>query len=602
MKKIFTALLLIITCCEVFGQTYPVDTIYKTGSLNNRVNVVILGDGFTQKELPEFTAQAKKFADFFLSYSPYNHYRGYFNFFSIPTPSKESGVTNPGTAPDVYPDQPVGKKNTFYSATFGSSIHRLVTVNYSVVFNILASNLPEYDLAVVLVNTKFYGGSGGSIAVHTLHDQADLIGVHEIGHTFTHLNDEYWAGAGYGWEAPNMTMDGNPATIKWKNWINSNGINIYKHSGDGDAASWHKPTSGTCLMEFLNQPFCAVCKEATTEMILFFVNPVEKAEPETDGTFVLEKETTFKLNLVKPEPNSLQVIWKLNEEEIASGPDHITLSPDDVGGYAMLTATIFDSTAMSRKDSMFNQRSIKMEWSIQSTAPGIFKVKVSNDSICAGKESMLTASGCSGTVSWSNGGTEKSITVKPTATTNYIASCKVDGQPISTITSTVTVLPLPPATATNTGPYFVGSTIELNASGGVNYVWSGPRSFTADTQSAFISESAQNNAGIYEVSVTDAFGCNAKATTEVKVDPILAVGKNEEEWVQVSPNPAEDYVKVVTKMSGESTVVIYNVAGKKLLTKSFNRETELKLNSGSGLYLYRITNGAKESTGQLVIQ
>jgi hypothetical protein len=280
MKSIFTTLYAICIAGVAFGQQYQVDTLYKTGALDNRINVVILGDGFTQQELPKFATEAKKFADFFLGYDPYVHYRNYFNFFAIRTPSVESGVTNPGTAPDAYKDQPVETKNTFFGCSFGTAIHRLVEVKkHDVLQNLLATQFPMYDLVVVLVNTPFYGGSGGSISVHTLHNQSNTIGVHEIGHTFSHLNDEYWAGPGYGWEAANMTQESSAVRVRWKNWLNELGIGIYKHGDIGDAALWHKPANGTCLMEYLNQEFCAVCREATVETLLKQVNPIEAAVP-----------------------------------------------------------------------------------------------------------------------------------------------------------------------------------------------------------------------------------------------------------------------------------------------------------------------------------
>ncbi|MCE6990006.1 M64 family metallopeptidase [Dyadobacter sp. CY323] len=602
MKKAFTTLFFLLIICKSFAQTFTVDTLYKTGVINNRINVVILGDGFTEEEMPKFRAEAKKFADFFLSYDPYNHYKGYFNFFSISTPSKESGVTNPGTSPDAYPDQPVGKKNTFYSGTFGSSIHRLVTVNYSVVMNVLSSNFPSYDLAVVLVNTKFYGGSGGSIAVHTLHDQAHLIGVHEIGHTFSALNDEYWAGPGYGWEAPNMTQNSNPSTIKWRNWLNSDNIGIYQHGFSGESETWHKPTSGGCLMEVLLRPFCAVCKEATTEKILFFVNPVEKVEPDAEGVTVVGKPQVFKLHLVNPDPNTLSVDWKLDGQLISKAPKEITLSPENLPEFGTLTATIFDSTAMSRRDNAREQRTWTMEWKLQSESPGVFKVEAAADSICAGFETVLTASGCRGTTSWSTGVLGTSLTVKPTTTTAYIASCNVEGRETTTSEISITVLPLPAATATNTGPYFEGAVIELKANGGVTYEWTGPLNFSAKTEQASIQNAKQANAGAYQVKVTDRYGCVAAAITDVRVDPILAVEKSENNFVRVSPNPAKEYIRIETHLPGESTIVFYNANGQQMLKKAFEGKTQVKLTAGTGLYLFRFKNGASESSGKLIIE
>ncbi|QRR00338.1 M64 family metallopeptidase [Dyadobacter sandarakinus] len=379
MRKTFTFLIMLLPAIAALGQKFDVDTIYKSGRLDNRINVVILGDGFTNAELPRFREEARRFSEFFLGYEPYNHYKNYFNFFAIATPSRESGVTNPGDAPDAYADQPVGKKDTYYEATFGSTIHRLVTVNISKVYDVLAYNLASYDLAVVLVNTEYYGGSGGAVAVHTLHAQANTIGVHEIAHTFSHVNDEYWAGAIYGWEAPNMTVDNNPATIKWKPWLDTDPIGIFRHGDSGGAEKWYKPTTSNCLMELLSQPFCQVCREATTERILEIVNPLEGVTPAVSSTVTLTgDDRTFSLNLVRPEPNTLKVEWRLNGTLLATNQGELTLGPGALSGSAAtLTATVYDSTTMSRAAGAVAARTRTAEWKLE-------KLVLSNPAEAAG--------------------------------------------------------------------------------------------------------------------------------------------------------------------------------------------------------------------------
>jgi hypothetical protein len=603
MKNFFTTLFALCLSSAAFSQKFQVDTLYKSGSIDNRINVVILGDGFTAEEMPKFAKEAKEFADYFLAYQPYARYRNYFNFFAIRTPSKESGVTNPGTAPDVYPEQPVGKKDTFYGASFGSYIHRLVTITkYEVKDEVLAVNFPSFDLVVVLVNTTFYGGSGGSIAVHTLHDQANGIGVHEIGHTFSHLNDEYWAGPGYGWEAPNMTLNNNPATIKWKNWLNEPDIGIYQHGFSDEAALWHKPASGKCLMEYLNQELCAVCREQTTETILQLINPIESIEPDTAGVVNIEADKTFNLGLLKPDPNTLRVRWSLDGTVLPTTGNLMSLTPQQVTESSTLTAMVFDTTTMSRRDSIEKSRTWTVEWSLKSSQSNIFRLVASTDTMCLGGEATLTTSGCRGTVTWSTDETGKSVTVRPDKTTKYLAHCIMDGAPTITLDASITVLPLPPATASNNGPYFEGSTITLTAGGGVTYAWTGPRNFSANTAAASIPDARTINSGIYEVKVTDVNGCSKLVQTEVKVDPILSVGNQAEEWVKVSPNPARDHIKVETRLPGVSELIIYDNSGRKLSTQSFENKTEIKLNTGVGLYLYRFVNGQRQVSGKVIVQ
>ncbi|MCF2489477.1 M64 family metallopeptidase [Dyadobacter sp. CY347] len=604
MARFFTLVLFLFSSFSCFSQTFKVDTLYKHGAIDNRVNVVILGDGFTQAELPKFTEEAKKFADFFLNYAPYDVYRNYFNFFSIATPSKESGVSNPGNAPDAYPDQPVGKKDTYYGASFGEYIHRLVVVqNYQNLTDVLAFNFPTADLVVMLVNTPFYGGSGGGIAVHTLHSAANTIGVHEIGHTFSALNDEYWAGPQYGWEAPNMTAITDPATIKWKNWLNETNIGIFPH-GEGEAAKWFKPTHANCLMEYLDRPFCAVCKEATAERILQVVSPIDRVMPEPAQAIVLsEQPQTFKLNLVEPEPNSLKVEWKLDGTLIKTGSE-ITLNVTDMqDNTGNLVASVFDSTLLSRRENREDERTKTIQWTLaKSNAPLVFKVKISDPGICPGEFSLLTASGCAGTVSWSTGETGLSVKVNPKVTTDYAVTCKMPGQPDSTLKAKVTVFAQPEATATNTGPYLEKETIEISAGGGINYFWQGPENFKSETQVSLIQNATVRNSGVYEVRVVDTNGCADTATTEVKVSPILAIENPSNALVQVSPNPARGFVKITTKLSGKSLFTLFDIQGRKVLDKHFEQQTELNLNKSTGLYLYRFSNGGREVSGKLLIE
>lgn len=600
MKIIIHTLCALGWCTAAFAQHYQVDTLYKTGPLDNRVNVVILGDGFTAQEMPQFADEARKFSDFLRAFDPYDRYRDYFNFFAIRTPSRESGVTNPGTASDAYPDQPIEVKDTFFGVSFGEYNHRLVKITKNDVFaELMATHFPMHDLVIVLVNSKYYGGSGGGIAIYTLQEQADRVGVHEVGHTLGQLADEYWFSGG---EAANRTADNNPYTIKWKNWLKTPPIGIYQHGTSDGAEHWYKPAHGTCMMEFIDKQFCVVCREATTERILELVSPLDRIDPDTVHAVNVNAESHFKLTLVKPSPNTLQVEWRLNGELIAHGVDGVVLDADQTQDFSTLTATIFDSTATSRRNGIRNVRTKTVNWSLRSRMPGVFRVLTSKDTICAGDSAILNAYGCSGTLSWSTGETAAAISVKPAETAKFNAYCKVEGKSPITSEVMVTVLPLPAAIASNTGPYLVGETIELTAQGGNSYEWIGPRSFSANTANTTIREAGVSQAGVYEVKVTDVNGCTETAQTEVKVDPILSVPNDREEWVRVSPNPATDHVSVETALPGKSTLVLYDQSGRELVSKSFLLKTEISLRVPAGIYLYRFTNGAREATGKMVVQ
>ena len=92
----------------------------------------------------------------------------------------------------------------------------------------------------------------------------------------------------------------------------------------------------------------------------------------------------------------------------------------------------------------------------------------------------------------------------------------------------VTVLPVPTASAGNGGPYCVGQTIQLSASGGGSYSWTGPGGFTSTQQNPTIPSASAAKAGTYTVTVS-ASGCTAQASTTVVVDstpPVLVVPTN----------------------------------------------------------------------------
>ena len=156
----------------------------------------------------------------------------YFNVFTIEVPSVESGTNHPGTSPDPDCQQvPISTANNYFGSSFDiSAIHRLVCIEHEdSAANVLATNFPEYDIVLVIVNSPYYGGSGGYYTVTTTDENTGEVSLHEIGHSFGNLADEYWSG--YPWEAPNETKNSDPLTIRWKNWLYDNGIEIIRGTG-----------------------------------------------------------------------------------------------------------------------------------------------------------------------------------------------------------------------------------------------------------------------------------------------------------------------------------------------------------------------------------
>ncbi len=609
MKLLFTAFFLwFLTGYFVCSaQQFQVDTLQKTGPLNKRINVVILGDGFTQAELGKFDQEARKFMAFFLSYTPYNGYSNYFNFFSIRTPSKESGATNPGTAPDRYLNQPIETKDTYFGASFGTAnIHRLVAIkNYQVFTNVMATNFPGYDLAVMIVNSTWYGGSGGNPATFTLNEQANQIGIHEIGHNFSFLADEYWAGSSYAREAANMTRINAVSSVTWKNWLNQVNIGIFPHTGEAAASNWYKPTTHNCLMEQLDKALCAVCREATTNRILQLIKPVETIQPLPDSRIIVKAQPElFRLNLIKPSPNTLKVDWRLNDQPFGRDSGQVTVSNDQLTSPEnTLSVSVFDTTAYIRSESHRQQHTYTYRWTLEKAviAPTL-AITSSKRSLCTGESATLTASNCTGSVTWSTGATSTSITVSPVESMTYSAICAVTGSTSQTALLSLSVSPLPVAEASNTGPYVESQSIKLSAQGGSVYAWTGPFGFTSSEQNPVIPLAKISRAGTYTVVVTSTSGCASKAQTVVAISPLLATAQPLADAVWVFPNPAKDRVQIQATLPGELEVTLYNEAGNEIVKKSFRQTTELLTDKlPKAVYFYRVSNGQQIITGKLII-
>lgn len=610
MKRLAAIFCILCVSVKAIAQHYHVDTLYKTGPPNNRINVVILGDGFTQEEMPKFAAEAKRFADYFRAFEPYDRYQHYFNFFSIRTPSKESGITNPGTASDAYPGQPIETKNTFYGVSFGETVHRLLHVTKTDAYQeILSTHLPAHNLVVILANTPYFGaaaggaGAAGSVAIFNTQENAGRIGMHEIGHTFADLADEYWQYP-YGFysrEGPNITQDSSETTVKWKNWLNSPAIGVYRHGSDGPAAEWYKPSSGTCLMEVMDKGYCVVCREAVVERILQLINPVESIEPDTAVEINMDKQRTFKLNLLKPDPNSLQIQWYLNGKKIGDKSDQ-AIMPNQVTDGSELVATVFDSTAMSRKKQARKFRERTVRWVLRSSNPSRFEVVASRTTVCAGDTVELNAYGCAGEVGWFTGAKGKVLITSASESEVYKSECKVAGKVTLQYEIPITVKPAPAATASNSGPYTVGQTVLLSASGGTTYQWNGPRRFSANTPTASVPNASIHSSGIYEVRVTGENGCAKTAKTEVKIEPVLSVAKNDEGWLKVFPSPARDRLTFETNLSGESEITLFTTSGHKVLSKSFQKRIDTDVDLPRGMYVCKFRNGNKEVSEKVVIE
>jgi hypothetical protein len=200
----------------------PVLEIQKTGDPADRVDFLILGDGYTAPERGKFEKDARRLADLLFRVEPFKSRRADFNVWAICPPAEESGISRPSTG--IHRRSRIGAT---YDA-FGVERYILTFENRS--FRDVASFAP-YEFVEILTNTRTYGGGGifgqyGTVAADSL--WAPYVFVHEFGHHFAALADEYYTSAtAYApapakrvepWE-PNATALLDPANLKWKDLV-----------------------------------------------------------------------------------------------------------------------------------------------------------------------------------------------------------------------------------------------------------------------------------------------------------------------------------------------------------------------------------------------
>ena len=199
----------------------PLIELQKSGPPAEKVDFLILGDGYTAAELGKFEKDARRLMEILFSVSPYKERRADFNVWGLCPPSEESGISRPSTG--IHRRSRVGAT---YDA-FGSERYMLTFENRS--FRDVASFAP-YEFVEILANSRTYGGGGifnlySTVAADSA--WAPYIFVHEFGHHFAGLADEYYtsdvayepaAGRIEPWE-PNATALLDPSAFKWKDLV-----------------------------------------------------------------------------------------------------------------------------------------------------------------------------------------------------------------------------------------------------------------------------------------------------------------------------------------------------------------------------------------------
>jgi hypothetical protein len=331
---------------------WPVTTIHNNGPTANRVDVVILGDGYTAPEMTDYSSHTASVVTQFFNEEPFAAYASYFNVHRVDVESAESGVDEINL--NIYRD-------TALDMAYGCfNIDRLLCIDVAKAYA-AADSAPDVDQIMALANSTRYGGAGypdddlGTLAGDNF--SAVEIALHEFGHSFADLHDEYdYAdGASYfGAEflEPNVTKF--TATIlnqqqrKWFRWLPLPTVDAFQ-GGAYYQFGVYRPTVNS-KMRALNRPFEEVNVEQIVMSIYRTVSPADDASP--TSTQPLSACTALFVDPLQPLDHNLTIQWSVNGNAVpgATGTNFVPVNTVLVPGLNTVSVSVVDPTSRVRDE------------------------------------------------------------------------------------------------------------------------------------------------------------------------------------------------------------------------------------------------------------
>ncbi len=294
-------------CAEAAPQNSPpspptfkftqlrVKTMVKSGVPAEKIDVVVLGDGYVKSQLGpggKFEKDVASFKDTFFREPPFKWYRDSFNWYAVYVESFDEGAE----------DRPFeNKRRNAFDCTYNvGGIERLLQFQDHRSVLDAARNAPAIDVIFVIVNDGRYGGSGGTVRdrqsgrfipapCFSSHGNPSYqVAIHELGHSFANLGDEYVdPGVAENYplprrdrdiENPNLTLASRlestdkeylRANLKWAHFLDLPGADgkIGIHEGAYFREKGVYRPAEDCKMRSYDKAFCPVCQEALVRRI-----------------------------------------------------------------------------------------------------------------------------------------------------------------------------------------------------------------------------------------------------------------------------------------------------------------------------------------------
>ena len=232
--------------------TFPVHVIHKAGDDKENFVIVIMGDGYALEEQDKFLQDAAEKARGMLTWSPYKEYSDRINIYAVQAVSNESGISEyGGKSVDTY----------FHVAAYGKALvftsdgtDKAKTLREELEESYLDEGANVGTIHVLCNSEGSFGASQNSLfsfSANSEDNQNGTVMAHEIAHSIGRLGDEYERYT----NNPNTSDTTNPETIKWAKMLGFRGIGVTQAGTETAFAP-----SRECMMRWLSQPFCEVCK------------------------------------------------------------------------------------------------------------------------------------------------------------------------------------------------------------------------------------------------------------------------------------------------------------------------------------------------------
>lgn len=267
-------------------ETLPYHYLHKAGNSREKVDIVFIPEGYTSDEMERFEEDCKESIKSIFCHQPFDKLKDRFNFIAVQVPSQHSGVSIPKH--NVWKNTAVGSHfDTFYSERY------LTTSNIKKLYDIL-DGIPCESI-IILANTNEYGGGGiynsYMLSAAKGRDYKSVI-VHEFGHSFAGLADEYFYDDQYvsmypagiePWEQNLTTLT--DFESKWKDMLpagtkiptEADGKDIHTKIGVYEGGGYQSKgvfrPAQDCRMHTNKAPdFCPVCQRAILRLVNFLTN------------------------------------------------------------------------------------------------------------------------------------------------------------------------------------------------------------------------------------------------------------------------------------------------------------------------------------------